>query len=192
MSAESEHGTPAPLGLISFAITTLVVSSINAGIYSSLGVLVPLALVFGGTTQMIAGIFEFIEGDTFAMTAFLGYGGFWWWFGLILLLGNNGLISVGSSTLGFALLVWGLFSFYMWIATFKLNWTLWCIFLTLWITYLCLGLGKLGYGTTALGGWIGLLLGLLAVYGSFAEVVNWTWGRDVVPLGGTPLGEGRD
>lgn len=79
---------PAPLGLICFGLTTVLLSLINAGILPKTGenVVIPLALAFGGTIQVIAGMMEFRTGNTFGMTAFMSYGAFWWWFALLLML----------------------------------------------------------------------------------------------------------
>lgn len=180
---------PGPLGLVGFGLTTVLLSLINAHILPSGGeaVVIPLALAYGGLIQLIAGLLEFRTGNTFAMVAFLSYGAFWWWFGILLLLSGNGLLDISSAgpTIGVALLLWGVFTFYMWIATFRLNRALWLVFLTLWITFALLGVGD-AFGAAAIGmmgGYMGILCGGLAMYTSFAEVTNATFGRPVVPVG---------
>jgi len=195
MPADTETGNPAPLGLVAFGLTTVLLSCVNAGLLSSTGnlVVVPLAMAYGGTMQVVAGLLEYREGNTFGTVAFSSYGAFWWWYGLLLVFAGNGWISgVDGGTLGIALLLWGLLTFYLWISTFKLNWALWLVFLTLWLTFLFLGLGELGYGTGTLGGYVGILTGLLAMYTSFAEVSNWAWARSVIPVGSAPLGGSSD
>jgi hypothetical protein len=121
------------------------------------------------------------------MTAFIAYGAFWWWFALLLLLGHNGVLDLSGagSTIGVALLLWGVFTLYMWIATFRLPRLLFFIFLTLWITFFLLGAGSLmaAPAVSHLGGWLGLICGTLAMYGSFAIVTNSTFGKVVLPLG---------
>ncbi|MHB8551427.1 MAG: acetate uptake transporter, partial [Acidiferrobacterales bacterium] len=80
---------------------------------------------------------------------------------------------------------WGVFTLYMWIATFRLSKALWWVFLTLWITFFLLGFGAL-LGKSELhvaGGWLGLVCGLLAMYTSFALVTNATFGKTVIPVG---------
>jgi uncharacterized protein len=180
---------PAALGLVGFGLTTVLLSLINAGVLPKGGesVVIPLAMAYGGTIQVIAGLLEVKSGNTFGMTAFLSYGAFWWWFALLLILGGNGVISLAdaASTIGVALILWGVLTLYLWISTFKLSRTLFLIFLTLWITFFLLGAGKL-FAMPQLeqyGGWLGLLCGSLAMYGSFAIVTNTTFGRTVVPLG---------
>jgi succinate-acetate transporter protein len=183
------QANPAGLGLVCFGLTTVLLSLINAGILPPGGepVVIPLAIAFGGTAQIIAGVFEVKLGNTFGMTAFIAYGAFWLWFGFLLLLGQNGVLNLtgAASTIGVALLLWGVFSLYMWIATFKLSRLLFFVFLTLWVTFFLLGFGAL-YAMPNLshaGGWLGLVCGSLALYGSFAINLNSTFGRTVLPLG---------
>ncbi|WP_348762340.1 acetate uptake transporter [uncultured Salinisphaera sp.] len=180
---------PGPLGLVGFGLTTVLLSLINAGLLPAGGepVVIPLALAYGGLIQLIAGLLEYRTGNTFGMVAFLSYGAFWWWFALMLLLGDNGLLdlSKAGSTIGVALVLWGVFTFYMWIATFKLSKALWFVFLTLWVTFLLLGVAAAA-GMPALhvlGGYLGIVCGASAMYTSFGEVTNATFGRAVVPLG---------
>lgn len=184
---------PAPLGLIGFGLTTVLLSLVNAGILPKAGesVVIPLALAFGGTIQVIAGMMEFRTGNTFGMTAFMSYGAFWWWFALLLILGSNHVLALdgAGTTIGTALLLWGVFTMYMWVSTFRLTRALWWIFLTLWIAFYLLGFGAL-LGLPALsvaGGFAGLLCGGLAMYTSFALVTNSTFGRDVLPVGVEPI-----
>lgn len=186
---QAPAANPAPLGLIGFGLTTVILSLINAGVLPHEGesVVIPLALAFGGLIQMIAGACEFKTGNTFGMTAFLSYGAFWWWFALMLVFNNTGAISLkgAESTIAATLIAWGVFTMYMWVGTFKLNRALWLVFLTLWITFYLLGFGMLlqtGWMSHA-GGWLGLVCGLLAIYTSFALVTNATWGKTVLPVG---------
>ena len=184
---------PAALGLVGFGLTTVLLSLINAGVLpeGGEGVVIPLALAYGGFIQILAGLLEFRLGNTFGMTAFLSYGAFWWWFAFLLLFAHLGMIDISGAgpTIGVALLLWGLLTLYLWIATFKLPRILFAIFLTLWVTFLLLGLGAIlgAANLKQLGGWLGLVCGSLAVYGSFGLVTNATWGRAVIPLGEKPI-----
>jgi hypothetical protein len=192
MPADTETANPGPLGLVGFGLTTVLLSLVNAGVFSidlEMAV-IPMGMAFGGTIQLFAGLLEYREGNTFGLTAFTSYGAFWWWFALLVLFTQNGILpEVGAPALGMALVMWGVFTTYMWVATFKLNWALWSVFLLLSVTFYLLGFGDL-LGIAALGtlgGWVGLLTGLDAMYVSFAEVLNWSFDRTVLPLGGTPL-----
>lgn len=186
---QAAFGNPAPLGLIGFGLTTVILSLINAGVlpHAGEGVVIPLALAYGGLIQMIAGILEFKTGNTFGVVAFLSYGAFWWWFALLLLFSGNGLIDLqgADSTVATTLLAWGVFTMYMWIVTFRLSRALWLVFLTLWITFFLLGFGPLFHlpWLGRAGGWTGIVCGCLAAYTSFALVTNTTMGRVVLPTG---------
>ena len=90
---------PAGLGLVAFGLTTVLLSLVNAGVLPAggEGVVIPLALAFGGLMQIFAGAFEFKLGNTFGMTAFLSYGAFWWWFAFLLLFAHNHWIDISAA-----------------------------------------------------------------------------------------------
>src|SRR5476649_840322 len=92
------QANPAALGLVGFGLTTVLLSLINAGLLPAGGepVIFPLAIAFGGTAQMIAGIMEYKVGNTFGATAFTAYGAFWWWFALLLLFNGNHIIDISN------------------------------------------------------------------------------------------------
>ena len=180
---------PAALGLVAFGLTTVLLSLVNAGVLPAAGgdVVIPLALVFGGLLQIFAGVFEFKLGNTFGMTAFLSYGAFWWWHAFLLLLAHSHLIDISQAgpTIGAGILLFGVLTLFLWISTFRLPRITFLIFLTLWVTFALLGFGLI-YGNQDLvhaGGWLGILCGALAMYGSFGIVTNATFGRVVVRLG---------
>ena len=192
MADEIKPANPAPLGLACFGITTVVLSSINAGLLppEATPAVIPLAFSFGGFAQIIAGVLEYKNGNTFGMVAFTSYGAFWWWYAFLLWTVGAGWIKPPDPRgVGVALLMWGVFTLYMWIPTFRTNFTLWTIFLLLWITFFLLAGADLGMGAAwkTLGGWFGLATGLDALYLSFAEVTNATFGRKVIVVGGPIL-----
>ena len=180
---------PGPLGLFGFGLTTIVLSAINAGLlpHEAVAVVVPLAFAYGGVAQLIAGIFEFRTGNTFGMVAFTSFGLFWWWFALLQwTLGAGWLKAPPASGVATVLLCWGVFTFLLWIVTFRLSKAVFSIFLLLWITFFLLAAGDFGYGTGKIGGYLGLLTGIDALLVAFIEVLNATANRTVIPLG-TPL-----
>jgi succinate-acetate transporter protein len=179
---------PAPLGLAAFGLTTVALSAINAGLLPGEAVpaVVLLAFSFGGLAQIIAGFLEYGNGNTFGMVAFTSYGAFWWWYAFLNWTVGAGWIKAPDPRgVGVVLLMWGVFTFYMWIPTFRTNFALWSIFLLLWITFLLLAGGDLGMGSAwhKAGCWFGLITGLDALYLSFAEVTNATFGRTVMATG---------
>jgi hypothetical protein len=186
-----KSANPGPLGLFGFGLTTIVLSAINAGLlpHEAVAAVVPLAFAYGGVAQIVAGILEFNAGNTFGMVAFTSYGLFWWWFALLQwTIGAGWLKAPPAAAGGTILLVWGLFTFLLWIVTFRLSKAVWSIFLLLTITFFLLAWGDFGYsfGTVTcgqIGGWFGLATGLDALFVAFVEVLNATANRTVIPLG---------
>ena len=181
---ETKYANPAPLGLIGFAATTWLLSMVNAGLFdkTSMPLVLAMALAFGGGAQMLAGLLSYFRGNTFATIAFLSYGAFWLSFvAYVQVFGG----SAPGSFVGWYLFVWGVFTFYMWIASFRHNTALQLVFLTLWITFFLLACGD-WFGIHALhtlGGYTGLVCAGIAAYLSAAEVINGDYGRVILPIG---------
>lgn len=175
---------PAPLGLTGFALTTCMLSMVNAGLFP--GEAVPMVLAsafaFGGTAQILAGLMEMPRGNTFGFVAFSSYGAFWWTYALFVLFFAEG---VPGSFVGWWLLLWGFFTLMMWFASLPLNRALQSVFLALWITFFLLAIKDLtGIGWIGvLGGYMGLLTAALAFYLAAAEIINETHGRTILPIG---------
>ena len=177
---------PGPLGLLGFGLTTCVLSIVNAGLlpHEAVAAVVPLAFAYGGVAQLIAGVFEFRNGNTFGTVAFTSYGLFWWWFALLQWsIGAGWLKAPPPSAGGVVLLMWGILTLLLWIVTFRLNKAVWSIFLLLTITFFLLAAGDFGMGTGKLGGYFGLLTGADAMLVAFIEILNATANRTVIPLG---------
>jgi succinate-acetate transporter protein len=175
---------PAPLGLFGFALTTWLLSMVNAGLLPGTAVPLVLAMAFayGGTAQFAAGLMEMVKGNTFGFVAFCSYGAFWWSFALFAKFFGDG---VPGAAIGWYLVIWGVFTFAMWIATFPKNRALFSIFLALTITFFLLGLAPLlGIASlTTIGGYFGLLTAILAAYLGAAEIINEAHGKTVLPIG---------
>lgn len=182
----SHIADPAALGLGAFALTTFVLSVVNAGIVPAKvePVVFGLAFAYGGIAQLAAGIWEFAKGNTFGATAFCSYGAFWlsfWW-----LTGHTDLSGAGADVnkgLGIYLLAWGIFTLYMTIAAIRVSGAVLLVFVLLTITYFLLAFGEFGTssGLTKTGGYVGILTAIAAWYASFATVVNFTFKRTVMP-----------
>jgi uncharacterized protein len=172
---------PGALGLAAFALTTFVLSFANAGIIPGGGVSVlGLALFYGGIGQVIAGIWEFANKNTFGATAFTSYGLFWMaaWFLL-----TSG-IKVDANGVGLFFLAWAIFTLYMTFAAIKTNLAILLVFIALTLTFVFLAIGEFSGQSTIghIGGYLGILTALLAWYGSFATVINSTFKRVVLPV----------
>jgi succinate-acetate transporter protein len=178
---------PAPLGLAAFALTTFVLSFVNAGLVpaSVEPVVFGLALAYGGIGQFAAGMWEFAKGNTFGATAFSSYGAFWvsfWWLTAHL---ADYKIPAGDAAkgVGLYLVAWGIFTAYMTVAATRVSGAVLAVFALLTITFLLLGLGEwtTTTGLTKTGGWCGILTALAAWYASFAGVTAFTFKRQLVP-----------
>jgi succinate-acetate transporter protein len=186
-----KSANPGPLGLAGFGLTTVVLSAINAGLLpkEAIAAVVPLAFAYGGVAQLIAGVLEFKVGNTFGMVAFTSYGLFWWWFAFLQwTIGAGWLKAPPPVAGGTVLLMWGVFTFLLWIVSFRLSKAVWSVFLLLWITFFLLAWNDFGYSIGTLtcgviGGYFGLLTGVDALLVAFIEVLNATAGRIVVPVG---------
>jgi succinate-acetate transporter protein len=191
LSIAAPPANPGPLGLAGFGLTTVVLSCINAGLLpkEAVAAVVPLAFAYGGIAQLIAGVLEFKVGNTFGMVAFTSYGLFWWWFAFLQWsIGAGWLKAPPPVAGGMVLLMWGVFTFLLWIVTFRTTKAVWSIFLMLWITFFLLAWGDFGYsiGTLScgrIGGYVGLVTGIDALLVAFIEVLNATARRVVIPLG---------
>ena len=167
---------PAPLGLAAFGFTTFLLSFVNAGILSaaSVSVVMPLAFTYGGFAQLLTGAFEMRRGNTFGFTAFTSYGSFWFFYGFLVLFASLKIITIPATGLGIALILWGLFTLYMWINTLRLNLSLNLTFFFVMLAFFMLGFGSY-YSSTVLirlGGVFGFFTAFFAVYTSFAIVSN--------------------
>ncbi|HTX61583.1 MAG TPA: acetate uptake transporter [Methanobacterium sp.] len=179
------QANPAPLGLIAFGLTTVLLNFHNAGFYPLSSMILAMGLTYGGTAQIIASAMEYRNGNTFATVAFASYGLFWWSFAVLLMLPKLGLAAApDEASLVAYLFMWGLFTAVMFIATLKLSRGLQAIFATLAILFFLLALGDYTGNTTItiIAGYEGILTGLIATYVGLAEVINETYGRKALPV----------
>lgn len=182
---------PAPLGLAAFALTTFVLSFFNAGLLAKGGepIVFGLALAYGGIAQLMAGMWEFRNNNTFGATAFTSFGGFWLsFFAFQLFAGQVPEANIGDAV-GLYLIAWAIFTAYMWVASFRVSVAVNIVFLLLTPTFLFLGIGDAWTNETLthIGGYLGIATALAAWYASFAGVTNQTFGRIVLPV--KPLGD---
>jgi succinate-acetate transporter protein len=177
---------PAPLGLAGFAMTTMALSLWNANIYpAAVNSALALALAYGGGAQLLAGMWEFRRGNTFAATAFSSYGAFWiaFWY-----LASHILPAIppadDASVVGTFLVGWCLFTFYMTIAALRVSGAILLVFVLLTIAFVLLTIGNYRTNMSFVhwGGYVGLATAGAAWYASFAGVTNATFGKTVIPV----------
>jgi succinate-acetate transporter protein len=173
---------PGPLGLAAFAGTTFFLSAVNAGWVSegvTAGVL-GLAFFYGGLAQLLAGMWEFANKNTFGAVAFSSYGAFWLSFWYLV---NHLPATDTAAVLGLYLLVWTIFTAYMTIGASRVSGAVLGVFffLTLTFFFLCIGNWSSTTGLVRVGGWLGIITALAAWYASLAGVANSTFRRVVFP-----------
>jgi succinate-acetate transporter protein len=177
---------PAPLGLAGFGLTTLILNIVNADLIAkeSIGMVLPVGLLYGGLAQFLAGMWEMKKNNTFGFTAFSSFGAFWMALGLMIILENTGVVEpVPKNGLSVFLGAWGLFTAYMFIGTLKISRALQVVFGSLTILFFLLAWGEHNETVMKVAGWEGILCAASALYASAALVINESWGRYLLPLG---------
>ena len=178
---------PGPLGLLGFGMTTVLLNLHNAGLLPLSIVIVAMGIALGGLAQIIAGVRELKQGNTFAGTAFTAYGLFWW--SLVLIWVNPfaeaGIEAASKVAMGYYLLLWGIFTGFMFIGTLKHNRATQVVFGSLTILFLLLAAGDFtgNHAITTIAGFEGIFCGLSAIYSAVGQIVNAEYNKNVLPLG---------
>ncbi|KAJ3480667.1 hypothetical protein NLI96_g8180 [Meripilus lineatus] len=189
-------GNPGPLGLFSFASTTLILSLYNVqarGIRTP-NVVVGMALFVGGLAQLLAGMWEFAAANTFGATAFTSYGGFWLSYAAIFIPGSGILTAYEekaselSSALGIYLITWFIVTFLLFIASLRRNAGLIALFFMLTLTFMLLAISEFQGNTTITkaGGGLGIVTALIAYYVGLSELLARDESWFTLPLGQVP------
>jgi len=186
---------PAPLGLLGFGLTTVLLNLHNAGFFPLDTMILAMGIAYGGLAQVIVGIMEFKKGNTFGTVAFTSYGLFWWSLVLLLVLPKTsiftGLSAPTETAMAAYFFMWGLFTFAMFFGTLKTNRVLQFVFISLAVLFFLLTARDLTGNATIIGsvtigiitGFEGIICGLSAVYLAFAEVINEAHQKTVLPIG---------
>jgi succinate-acetate transporter protein len=185
---------PAPLGLLGFGLTTVLLNLHNAGVFPLDTMILAMGIAYGGLAQIIVGIMEYKKGNTFGTVAFSSYGLFWWSLVLLLVLPKltfiNGLAAPTETAMAAYFFMWGLFTFAMFFGTLKTNRALQFVFGSLFILFFMLAIrdatgnpvlfGNVTFNTIT--GIEGVICGFSAVYLGFAEVLNEAHQKTVLPI----------
>jgi len=182
---------PAPLGLMGFGMTTVLLNIHNAGFFALGSMILAMGIFYGGLAQIIAGILEYRKGNTFGVTAFSSYGLFWLTLVGLIVIPNiiPGVTAPGDTAMGCYLFMWGLFTGLMFISTLKKPKALQFVFGSLTILFWLLALGHFLQNPTItiIAGYEGIICGLSAIYLAMAEVINETYGKTILPVGGPTI-----
>jgi succinate-acetate transporter protein len=182
---EDTTSNPAPLGLMAFGMTTVLLNLHNSGIFELGSMILAMGIFYGGLAQVIAGIMEWKKGNTFGTTAFTSYGFFWLSFVGLLVLPKMELASAPeTSALVAYLIMWGIFTGGLFIGTLKLSRSLQFVFASLTILFFLLAIGDAtGSGLIKhIAGYEGLICGFSAIYASLGQVLNEVYGKTVLPV----------
>ena len=177
---------PAPLGLLAFGMTTLLLNLHNAGLFPLDTMILAMGLFFGGIAQVIAGIMEWKKGNTFGTTAFTSFGFFWLTLvGLLVMPAMGWGDAAGTTAMVAYLSTWGVFTLAMFFATLKLNRALQFIFASLAVLFFLLAIGDAtGNSTiTRIAGIEGIVVGVSSMYAGLAQVLNEVYGRTIASIG---------
>jgi succinate-acetate transporter protein len=190
--AEARHtdttGNPAPLGLMGFGMTTVLLNIHNAGFYPLDTMILSMGIFYGGLAQIIAGIMEWKKGNTFATTAFISYGFFWLTLVALILLPKAGFGVDGpikETSFAAYLSMWGLFTLALFIGTLRLNRALQVVFSSLVVLFFLLAAANAtgSHAVHTIAGWEGIFCGFSAIYAGLAQALNEVYGREICPLG---------
>ena len=177
---------PAPLGLLGFGMTTVLLNLHNAGFFALGSMILAMGIFYGGIAQIIAGIQEWKKNNTFGATAFTSYGLFWLTLVALLILPKMGLADATSKgAMAAYLFMWGLFTAVMFIGTLKANRALQFVFASLALLFFLLALGDATGSelVTKIAGYEGIICGFSAIYAGLAQVLNEMYKKTVAPLG---------
>jgi succinate-acetate transporter protein len=181
---EHTPSNPAPLGLVATGLTLILLSFTYTGFFQLDSMILAMTMAFGGTGCIIVGIMENNNGNTFATLAFGAFGSFWFSFAILSILPKLNLATApDAASLAAYLFMWGIWSAVMFIITLKISRGLQGIFFLITLLFFVLGLGALtGIGIINIfGGYVGIIVGFLAMYVGLAEVVNEIYGNRVLP-----------
>ncbi len=177
---------PAPLGLLGFGMTTVLLNLHNSGMYPLDTMILGMGIFYGGLAQIFAGIMEWKKKNTFGLTAFTSYGCFWLTLVALIVLPRFGLGEAPTKgAMAAYLFIWGLFTAVMFVGTLKLNHALQFVFGSLTVLFWLLALGDVtgNAAITKVAGFEGIICGLSAIYTGLAQVLNEVYGKAVLPLG---------
>ncbi|MCL2358855.1 acetate uptake transporter [Candidatus Bathycorpusculum sp.] len=180
---------PAPLGLLGFGLTTVLLNLHNAGLFPLDTMIFAMGLAYGGLAQVIVGVMEYKKGNTFGTVAFSSYGLFWWSLVGLLLLPKltifEGLSAPTETAMAAYFLMWAVFTFAMFFGTLKANRALQFVFASLFVLFFLLTVRELMGNPvwfSTITGIEGVICGASAIYLGVAEVLNEIHQKTVLPI----------
>lgn len=174
---------PAPLGLMAFGATTVLLNLHNAGLFGLGSMILAMGIFYGGLAQVFAGLMEYRNGNTFGMVAFTSYGLFWLSLVGLIVLPEMGIGNANEpAAMAAYLFIWSLITALLFFGTLKSNKATMFVFGSLAVLFLLLGLGDLT-GNADIGhiaGVEGLIVGFAAMYTAIALILNESYSPRVI------------
>ncbi|MCM0147208.1 acetate uptake transporter [Photobacterium galatheae] len=181
----TNFANPAPLGLMGFGMTTILLNIHNAGFFPIDSMILAMGIFYGGLAQILVGLMCFKRGDTFGTTSFTSYGLFWLTLVGLIVMPKMGLPASPAKFMGCYLLLWGIFTAFLFIGSLNYPRAKQFVFASLTILFFLLAArdftGSKLIGTIA--GFEGILCGASAIYFAMAQVLNHEFGRTILPIG---------
>ncbi|WP_026836401.1 acetate uptake transporter [Limisalsivibrio acetivorans] len=177
---------PAPLGLMGFGLTTILLNLHNIGLFGIGSMILSMGIFYGGVAQIIAGLMEWKKKNTFGTVAFTSYGLFWISLVAMIVLPKFGFADAPETNAVAAyLFFWGFFTLILFIGTFKTNMATVVVFFLLTILFFLLAIGDMFESPTikVIAGYEGVICGASAIYAGAAQILNEIYGRELLPLG---------
>ncbi len=183
---KDNSANPAPLGLLAFGLTTVLLNLHNAGIFEMNSMILAMGIFYGGIAQIIAGIMESKKNNTFGFVAFVSYGSFWLTLVALIVIPKFGWVPAASASAMIAyLIMWGIFTTLLFFGTLKNSRALQFVFATLAILFFLLAYGESEAGASikTFTGYEGIVCGASAIYAGVGALLNEVYGRTILPLG---------
>lgn len=183
---KDNSANPAPLGLLAFGLTTVLLNLHNAGIFEMNSMILAMGIFYGGIAQIIAGIMESKKNNTFGFVAFVSYGSFWLTLVALIVIPKFGWVPAASASAMIAyLIMWGIFTGLLFIGTLRTTRALQFVFATLTILFFLLAYGETDAGASikTFTAYEGILCGASAIYTGIGALLNEIYGKTILPLG---------
>lgn len=182
---KDQTSNPGPLGLMGFAMTTILLNIHNAGFFPVDAMIMGMGIFFGGFAQFCAGVMEWKKGNMFGSIAFMSYGAFW--LTLVFLWVAPSVLGVqppNSTSMGCYLFMWGLFSIVFFLQTLNGKTVGKILFFSLSVLFMLLAAynftGNVTIGKIA--GFEGIFCGFVAFYEASAIMINEKYGKSILPM----------
>lgn len=177
---------PAPLGLMAFGLTTVLLNLHNAGVFEMNSMILAMGIFYGGIAQLIAGIIEAKKNNTFGFVAFVSYGSFWLTLVALIVIPKFGWVGAASpAAMTSYLIMWGIFTTLLFVGTLRISRSLQFIFLTLAVLFFLLAATENSTSASlkSFTGYEGIVCGASAIYTGAGALLNEIFGKEIVPLG---------